>query len=208
MLILSHRGYWKDAAEKNLDVAFRRSIACGFGTETDVRDLAGRLVISHDPPARVEVDLRQVLDLFRGRGLTLAMNIKADGLAVALRDAFEAAEVPWFAFDMSGPETLRYLALGLPTFTRHSDIETAPICYDRAQGVWLDAFESDWYGAEDVRAHLARGKTVCLVSPDLHRRPHQDVWRWVRSSGLSGHPDLMLCTDYPEEARAFFGDTP
>lgn len=35
MIILSHRGYWKETHEKNLPIAFERSFSLGFGTETD-----------------------------------------------------------------------------------------------------------------------------------------------------------------------------
>ena len=48
MIILSHRGYWKINSEKNCTPSFDRSFSLGFGTETDVRDYKGKLVISHD----------------------------------------------------------------------------------------------------------------------------------------------------------------
>ena len=48
MEILSHRGYWKNEGEKNTKIAFERSFQLGFGTETDIRDYKGELVISHD----------------------------------------------------------------------------------------------------------------------------------------------------------------
>ena len=50
MKILSHRGFWREVAEKNKLVAFDYSFSLGFGTETDVRDFGGELVISHDIP--------------------------------------------------------------------------------------------------------------------------------------------------------------
>ena len=51
MIVLSHRGYWKTPAEKNTAAAFRRSFDLGFGTETDVRDRGGELVIATTRPA-------------------------------------------------------------------------------------------------------------------------------------------------------------
>ena len=48
MEIISHRGYWFKNSEKNSDLAFRRSFSLNFGTETDIRDFDGELVISHD----------------------------------------------------------------------------------------------------------------------------------------------------------------
>jgi glycerophosphoryl diester phosphodiesterase len=45
MKIMSHRGYWRGEDEKNTTTAFSRSFDLGFGTETDVRDALGQLVI-------------------------------------------------------------------------------------------------------------------------------------------------------------------
>jgi glycerophosphoryl diester phosphodiesterase len=51
MQIISHRGYWKNSAEKNSPTALERSFSMGFGTETDFRDHLGDLVVAHDPPS-------------------------------------------------------------------------------------------------------------------------------------------------------------
>ena len=62
MRIISHRGYWNTPAEKNTIHAFQRSFALGFGTETDIRDLKGELVISHDMPIGDEIRFEDFLD--------------------------------------------------------------------------------------------------------------------------------------------------
>ncbi|MCJ2048972.1 hypothetical protein [Methylobacterium sp. J-070] len=196
MKIISHRGWWHQPEEKNSALAFQRSVAAGFGTETDVRDWAGRLVVSHDPPEGDALPWDAVLDLFAGAGLPLAVNVKADGLGPALARSFEGRGIAWFAFDMSGPEMVRYARAGLPFYTRHSDVEPDPILYDAALGVWLDAFDGDWFGPSVIEAHLAAGKTVCVVSPELHGRDPQPVWNWLMN--LPG--DITLCTDHPDRA--------
>ena len=55
MIILSHRGYWKLEEERNRAAAFQRSFDLGYGTETDIRDIQGKLVISHDMPRGDEI---------------------------------------------------------------------------------------------------------------------------------------------------------
>ena len=118
MIVISHRGYWKEAAEKNKPVAFHRSFDLGYGTETDVRDLRRTLMIAHDPPDGSEITLEAMLDILAGRDLPLAMNIKADGLARDLAAIMAARGVRnWFTFDMTVPETVVQLRLGLPVFT-------------------------------------------------------------------------------------------
>jgi hypothetical protein len=70
------------------------------------------------------------------------------------------------------------------------------------QGIWLDAFESDWYQASDVAVWLKRGKRVCVVSPELHGRDPAEVWNRLRP--LVDETHLTLCTDHPEKAQEFF----
>ena len=65
MEILSHRGYWKTVTEKNTIIAFKRSFNLGFGTETDIRDLNGNLVISHDMPSTEMKNLVTVEEFFK-----------------------------------------------------------------------------------------------------------------------------------------------
>lgn len=204
MIVLSHRGYWKGPSEKNRREAFRRSFDLGLGTETDIRDRDGALVISHDMADRTAITLEALLDLLGDRDLPLALNIKADGLARDLLTAMQARSLSrWFAFDMSVPEMVVQLRLGLPVFTRMSEYEPSPPCYDRAIGVWLDGFHSVWYSAQVIEELLRDSKQVCVVSPELHGRDHQELWDLLRSSRLANAPNLMLCTDLPELALEF-----
>ncbi|SDA24856.1 hypothetical protein SAMN02799622_03499 [Methylobacterium sp. UNC378MF] len=197
MRIISHRGWWHQPDEKNTVPAFERTIAAGYGTETDVRDRAGRLVVSHDPPEDEPLPWEVLLDLFSGTGLPLAVNVKADGIGPALARSFEGRGISWFAFDMSGPETVRYAGAGLPFYTRHSDVEPEPILYGAAQGVWLDGFRGDWFDRPVIERHLAAGKAVCVVSPELHGRDPHRVWDWL----LTMPGDITLCTDFPDRAH-------
>jgi hypothetical protein len=207
MIIISHRGYWKDAGEKNQPIAFHRSFDLGFGTETDVRDLRGELMIAHDMPNGSEISLEAMLDILAGRDLPMAMNIKADGLAKQLQAQMNARGLTrWFTFDMSVPEMVVQHRLGMPMFTRASEYEKPPALYEQSIGVWLDAFVSEWYSTADIDAFLQDGKQVAIVSPELHKRDHLALWQRLRGSKTQHHPALILCTDLPEDALAFFGD--
>jgi len=206
VIILSHRGYWKDLSEKNQPTAFNRSFSLGFGTETDIRDRNGDLVISHDMPGADAITLADMLDILGGRDLPLALNIKADGLGRKLQSQLRARGLTqWFTFDMSVPETVVQIGLGMPVFSRASEYERRPVLYDQAIGIWLDGFLSDWFSPDDVAAFLQDGKRVAIVSPELHRRSHLGLWQRLREAGLTDNPELMLCTDLPEDAQAYFG---
>ena len=209
MRILSHRGYWKTPAEKNTREAFERSFTLGFGTETDFRDYCGQLFIAHDPPAtRPDVTAVQFFAMIAASDpkLPVAINIKADGLQRLLKEVLDAHGVTdYFLFDMSIPDALQSVKAGLRIFTRQSDVEPEPQLYAQAEGVWMDAFYSDsWLTPEAIHRHLDAGKSVCLVSPELHGRDHRAFWGRLSTDSLINHPSLMICTDIPEEARDFF----
>lgn len=205
MEIISHRGYWLQASEKNTVEAFKRSFSLGFGTETDVRDLSGTLVISHDPPTGGELTLDELLELASPAQPTLAINIKSDGLAAALKVAMDRHDYQnWFAFDMSIPDTRGQLAVGNPTYLRISEFEAQSPLLPHAAGVWLDAFESDEWRIEELRRLTSAGVKVCLVSPELHKREQATFWQQLKSSGLHTSELVVLCTDIPEQAVDFF----
>lgn len=207
MIILSHRGCWHDLADRNRPGAFHRSFDLGFGTETDIRDRLGELVISHDMADAQAMSLASMLDILGPRDLPLAFNIKADGLARTLQSQMRARGLTrWFTFDMSVPEAVVQIGLGLPVFTRASEYERRPALYDQAVGVWVDGFISEWFSPGDISAFLQDGKLVAVVSPELHRRDHLDLWRRLRESPVKDNPALMLCTDLPQDAYAYFSE--
>lgn len=210
MRLLSHRGYWKSVEEKNTRLAFERSFALGFGTETDIRDLAGELVISHDMPRQGALTTRELFEIHRSKdsNLELALNIKSDGLQLPLLGLLEEYSIGnYFLFDMSVPDALVCLKHGLKCFTRQSEYEPDPAFYPQAEGVWVDGFHGEWWDEVLIQRHLDAGKKVCIVSPDLHRRPHGPFWELLAGWRIVSHPGLMLCTDLPEDARELFQST-
>jgi hypothetical protein len=203
MKILSHRGYWESMDEKNSACAFTRSLKHGFGLETDVRDCAGKLVISHDMPRGDEMDIAQFIALTRETDRPLALNVKADGLAEKLRHVMHGAGlVDWFVFDMSIPDMRSYIDAEMPTFARVSEVEKDPPWIDKIDGIWFDKFYAGNYDVDRIKEFISAGKRVCVVSPELHGRPYQEVWQSL--TALSCNADFMLCTDFPVKAETFF----
>ena len=208
MKILCHRGAWNVDAEKNSIAALKKSIALGYGFESDVRDYRGELVISHDIADENSPAIEQVFNLLStpplvGVDIYFAINIKADGLVNALRALIEKYSIKnYFVFDMSLPQMLSYRAAGLIFFTRQSEYEKVPLLYEDAAGVWLDSFISDdWISADLIQKHFDAGKKVCIVSPELHGRSPFELWKKIKPID---NPNLFLCTDWIDKAEKFF----
>lgn len=207
MKLIAHRGYWLEAGEKNTPVAFERALAHGFSIETDFRDLNGVLVISHDVPTLGAMTAEAFAALLRAQSVNapMALNIKSDGLYVLMEDFIANSGLTnYFMFDMSVPDTRGYLIKNMPIYTRLSEYEAAPSFLEQSIGVWLDAFESEWYDMGVIDGLLAQGKQVAIVSPELHRRPHLALWEALRSHGLHRNPNVALCTDFPLDAKDYF----
>lgn len=208
MKILSHRGYWKKTNEKNLSIAFERSFSLGLGTETDIRDYKGELVISHDMADEKCISVKEMFEIYNvyDNTLPLALNIKADGLQVKLKELLEKYKIEnYFVFDMSVPDGLQYLKHDIKAFTRESEYEKIPSFYDEACGIWLDEFQGHWITKEVIEKHIKNNKQICIVSPDLHKREYKNEWQHYKEIEKELSIDnLMICTDYPEEAKEFF----
>lgn len=208
MKIISHRGYWRKNSEKNTEISFERSFSLGFGTETDLRDYLGEIVISHDIPDKNVISLNKLSSIYNkfDKNLPLALNIKADGLQHKLKSSLQTFGIEnYFVFDMSIPDTLGYLKGGIKFFSRQSEYEPTPAFYNECDGIWLDSFNEIWYDFHLVRNHLENGKKVAIVSPDLHKRDVYSFWNRIKENGVHFWDNLILCTDTPEEAKFFFG---
>ena len=206
MQILSHRGYWHDfSLESNKRIAFERSFDLGFGTETDLRDICGKIVISHDMPKGNELTFRELLEIMNGRNLPLALNIKADGQAdEILKILREYNHTNYFTFDMSIPDMVFQMNKNLKVFTGRSDILKDPVLLEKADGIWLDSFYSEWFEEKDVTDILNAGKKVCIVSADLHKRDIREQWNKIKNFSIIESDSIMLCTNIPEESVKFF----
>ena len=203
MQIISHRGYWKTVEEKNTEIAFSRSFALNYGTETDVRDYLGKLVISHDIPNGSEIHFEEFLSLVGPEERLLAVNIKSDGLAIPLKYAMRNYKLKnWFVFDMSIPDMRAHISVGNPVFARMSEVELQIPWFDTVDGIWLDSFDNEWFDEDLVLDLIGQGKRVCIVSSELHGRCYSKLWKLLLP--LSGHDSLILCTDFPEEAQNYF----
>ena len=198
--IYCHRGYWNSQLEPNSKNSILKAVDFGFNVETDIRDLNGSIVISHDPTSASEMFIE---DLPSG-SRAFALNLKSDGLLSLNNYHFESIlKVEGsFVFDGSLPEMLHYRRKGLPHALRISEYETElPWA---SEYIWLDAFESDWWLSGDVLRKFSDDRIVVVVSPELHKRNYSNVWQTVSDELKAGNPNVAICTDFPDKFMEMF----
>ena len=207
MMILAHRGYWGSDVPNNTPAAIRRALESGFGFESDIRDLNGELVISHNMANETCQKAEEVFSWLAefDDKYCFAINIKADGLKDKLSELLKKYGIHnYFTFDMSVPQMVEYDETDLTYFTRQSEIESTPVMYENASGVWVDGFwDNDWITEDLLKDHIKNGKTVCIVSPELHKREYKTFWERLAKFNID-LSKIMLCTDRPNEAKQFF----
>jgi hypothetical protein len=211
MMILAHRGYWTTEGEKNSIAALAAAFDGDFGVETDLRDYRGRIVISHDVATEDSPPLTALLELHKQwEHLPLALNIKSDGIcSLVAAELKRFAVSSYFCFDMSVPDTLAYVRAQVQIFTRRSEFETGSLLDKCASGLWLDALQEPFVPARMLEDAIIGGHQIALVSPELHGKPHDGAWsewRDVLDRLHSPSASVMLCTDFPKQARSFFKD--
>lgn len=198
--ILAHRGEWSEQVIANSTQSLENAFLHGYGIETDIRDLDGVLVISHDPCKGSEYD---GFDKFLKKENRIAINIKSDGLVPLLESARDSINTSRsFVFDCSFPELLKFKRAGIDHAIRISEFEKE-LSWE-PNYIWLDAFESDWWLNDKTTLDLIGKIPTVVVSPELHKRDHSKVWQKVlelRSTGL----DISVCTDFPNQLAALAG---
>jgi glycerophosphoryl diester phosphodiesterase len=209
--IIAHRGYWNKHIKPNSWESFEQAFKLGYGIETDFRDFNGQLVVSHDPPLATN-DLIFATDFFnlasKYPNQMLAINIKADGLQTLITNLLLKYNLNnYFVFDASVPDLYRYQEMNCNFYTRISEIERSPNLFEKSSGIWLDAFNSEWYNEKTILDLLNHGKKVAIVSSELHKRPYEELWKFLKKlNSSSQYNNLFLCTDFTDEANNYFNN--
>lgn len=208
MIILAHRGYWNCKIKSNSPEALKTALEKGYGFESDIRDYMGNVVISHDVADKRAQKVEEVLAWLKEHQnkFCFAINIKADGLKRLLKEALKKYKITnYFTFDMSLPQMIEYNEMGLKFFTRQSDVEQTPLMYNNSCGVWIDGFRDfEWFSEDILAEHIHNGKMLCLVSPELHGKDnYKAFWKKIKGYNID-FSKVMLCTDFPDEAKEFF----
>ena len=211
MEILAHRGLWRLPKDKNKLSSFSEALEMGFGIETDLRDIDGKVIISHDPPSKSEkqfLSLNEFLDLYNSfdSNLPLALNIKSDGLSLYIKNSLEKYQIKnYFLFDMSVPDLIEYHKNKIKIFCRQSEFESPENLINISNGLWLDSFSENYYKDMDLNSVFDKWNEVAIVSPELHGYKKDYFWELLKGKIINfSKKKIFLCTDFPEEAKSYF----
>lgn len=192
-----HRGWNGD----NSHLGILKALDNGYGVEFDVRDVGGKLYITHDPFLR-EAQMEQAQELsqlfdsihFMDPGPLkdpewgpLAINIKSAGLGPALKKMIDGFKIRnYFFFDLPGPDMVEYHDLGLKYAQRVSDREIN-VLTTPPPIVVIDEYQSQHYTEfmKEARA-FSQDLKIMAVCPSLRGRvsdyPEDLVDYWLRKT--------------------------
>ncbi len=208
MEIISHRGFWLNEDDKNSLTAFERSFNLGYGTETDIRDLDGTIVISHDMPKSSisPMTLEEFFAIYKQYApTTLALNVKADGLQNSIKKLIDKYMIEnYVLFDMSIPDLIQTTKYELKFLTRLSEYENDNHFDALSNGVWVDEFSDSWVTPEIISQLTQRHSRVFIVSPELHGRNPLSKWKSMKKNNIHNLSNVVLCTDFPDRAKEFY----
>ena len=221
--ILAHRANLAGphSVVENSLAACAHALTQGFGLETDLRrNASGAFYISHDPQPRTPHNsLEAFTELFHQfPNAELAINVKELGYESELIDLMRNGRLGrrgfYFDFELLETKTPGAAQRKIKSLPGGRNVRLAARLSDRheplsqclaipAEVVWGDEFDQLWLTEKEVRAVHATGRVLFMISPEIHGFDHAATkrrWHDFKSWGVDG-----LCTDFPLEAREFFG---
>lgn len=147
----------------------------GCAIEFDLRDSGGKIIVTHDPFTDGE-DFAEFVGLLKGR--FLIVNIKSEGIEYQVLELLKVAGCEdFFLLDCSPPMMMKLSSAGETRLAvRFSEVETLETVLrwsGRVQWVWVDCFFGRTLTKEISEELKKRGFKLCLVSPDLQKRPDE-----------------------------------
>lgn len=170
-----------------------------FGVEFDVRDYGNSLILSHDPH-HTTIDSDAFEDYVCRLGdRPIIVNIKSERIEIQIVRILEQYDVQNYVFlDSSLPMIYllnkKYNCNKIAA--RYSELEPVEYCYllqDLITWIWIDCLTRLPLTMSVFNNLKKLDKKLCLVSPDLHGRPHEiQTYREILLAE-SMIPDAICC---------------
>ena len=208
--ILAHRGFWNQQRKPNSKESLISALKNNYGIETDLRaNEKGQIVISHDPlepydEEQIEFDWLIKAQQELSPESVLALNVKEDGLHEKILNTVKDLG-EYFLFDMSIPDLVGAKKYNLISFARSSEFEDPIMVKTLSDGVWIDSFNGKMNIRQLIEKYSAEYNRFAIVSPELHKKEKDQCWHELKHLQQDfKQMDIMICTDFPDEAERFF----
>lgn len=143
--------------------------------EFDVRDSDGKCIVQHD----AFLNGVELTEFFQHTGNRFfIVNIKSEGIEKKVLDILRSFDYnDFFLLDCSFPKIVdlsihmeRRIAVRL---SEYEDILTVLSLKDKVEWVWVDSFHNFILDHEKYKLLRSAGMKLCLVSPDLQKKPER-----------------------------------
>lgn len=152
-----------------------QSIPLNQPIEFDVRDSNGRCIVQHDAfldGLDFELFLKAVGDRF------MIVNIKSEGIEDKVLELLKCNGLNrFFLLDCSFPKIVNLVKKNerriAVRYSEYEDISTVLALKDKVEWVWIDTFDNFSLTPEKANILKGAGLKLCLVSPDLQKKPNE-----------------------------------
>lgn len=171
-----------------------------LGVEVDIRSFGDELVTHHEPFVRGDLFADWLASFRHG---TLILNVKEEGLEQRVLELMREHSIEDFFFlDQSFPFLVKTAREGekrcAVRVSEFESVETALALAGRIEWVWVDCFTRFPLDAAAAKRLTSAGFKLCLVSPELQRRPAAQEIPLLREllarQGIQPH---SVCTKEP-----------
>lgn len=171
-----------------------------YGVEVDIRSIADKLILCHDPFVAGE-DFGHWLNAYRHG--TLILNVKEEGLEGRVTTLMRASGIEdYFFLDQSFPSLVqcarasqRRCAVRVSEF---ESLQTALTLAGRIDWVWVDCFTRFPLTRDDAHRLEQAGFRLCLASPELQGRdPATEIPSLARQLAERRIWPEAICTKHP-----------
>lgn len=150
-----------------------------YGIEIDIRDSGPRLILQHDPFKDGE-DLEDLLKEYRHR--LIIFNVKSERIEPRIQELIAKYGIQhYFFLDSSFPMIYSLSAAGEKNiairFSEFEGLDTVLAMKGHINWVWVDCFSKLPITTEIYEILKRAGFKLCLVSPELQKRP-EDLLRY------------------------------
>jgi hypothetical protein len=172
-----------------------REVPSDCGVEIDLRDHGNQLIMQHDPFTPGENFEEYIEHYHHG---TLILNVKSERIEYRILDLLSKNNIKnYFFLDCSFPMIYALSEAGEKNLAlRYSEYEGMDVLKKmagKAAWVWVDCFKSYFLNNDIARRICDLGYKICIVSPELQKRPEEVIRAIEVIKKENWIPDAVCC---------------